>query len=83
MHHRDHFHLGDAYGRRGQRHRAADGPEGDEEPRGRRGCKELWAARRDLKSALRGKWDASAEEQQRIVGILQRATAEILGKTGN
>jgi DNA-binding PadR family transcriptional regulator len=46
----------------------------------RRGSKELLRARRDLKVALAGKWDSSREEQQRIVEILKRATAEILGQ---
>jgi DNA-binding PadR family transcriptional regulator len=46
----------------------------------RRGCKELLRARRDLKSALGDKSDSSRQEQQRIVEILKRATAEILGK---
>jgi DNA-binding PadR family transcriptional regulator len=46
----------------------------------RRGSKELLRARRDLKVALAGKWDGSREEQQRIVAILKRATAEILGQ---
>jgi DNA-binding PadR family transcriptional regulator len=44
----------------------------------RRGSKELQRARRELKAALIDKWDASREEQQRIVEILKRATAEIL-----
>jgi len=43
----------------------------------RRGSKELQRARKDLKLALTGKWDSSREEQQRIVDILKRATAEI------
>jgi len=46
----------------------------------RRGSRELLRARRDLKVALAGKWDSSREEQQRIVEILKRATAEILGQ---
>jgi DNA-binding PadR family transcriptional regulator len=46
----------------------------------RRGSKELLRARRDLKVALADKWDSSREEQQRIVEILKRATAEILGQ---
>src|ERR1700722_9846632 len=46
----------------------------------RRGSKELLRARRDLKAALIDKWDSSREEQQRIVAILKRATAEILGQ---
>jgi DNA-binding PadR family transcriptional regulator len=44
----------------------------------RRGSKELLQARRDLKVALVDKWDSPREEQQRIVEILKRATAEIL-----
>jgi DNA-binding PadR family transcriptional regulator len=43
-----------------------------------RGSKELLRARRDLKVALVDKWDSPREEQQRIVEILKRATAEIL-----
>jgi DNA-binding PadR family transcriptional regulator len=46
----------------------------------RRGSKELQRARRDLKAALVDKWDSSREEQQRIVEILKRATAEIQGQ---
>ena len=46
----------------------------------RRGSKELLRARRDLKVALVDKWDSPREEQQRIVEILKRATAEILGQ---
>jgi DNA-binding PadR family transcriptional regulator len=46
----------------------------------RRGSKELQRARRDLKVALAGKWDSSREEQQRVVEILKRAAAEILGQ---
>jgi len=46
----------------------------------RRGSKELLRARHDFKAALAGKWDSSREEQQRIVDILKRATAEILGE---
>src|SRR5258708_710589 len=37
-------------------------------------------ARRDLKSALADKWDSSREEQQRVIEILKRATAEIQGQ---
>jgi DNA-binding PadR family transcriptional regulator len=44
----------------------------------RRGSKELLRARRDLKVALVDKWDSPREEQQRIVEILKRATAEVL-----
>ena len=46
----------------------------------RRGSKEMQHARRALKLALIGKWDSSREEQQRIIEILRRATAEILGQ---
>jgi DNA-binding PadR family transcriptional regulator len=46
----------------------------------RRGSKELQRARRDLKAALVDKWDSPREEQQRIVEILKRATAEILAQ---
>ncbi len=46
----------------------------------RRGSKDLLRARRDLKTALADKWDSSREEQQRVVEILRRATAEILGQ---
>jgi DNA-binding PadR family transcriptional regulator len=45
-----------------------------------RGSKELKRARRDLKLALAGKWDSSPEEQQRVVEILERAAADIIGK---
>jgi DNA-binding PadR family transcriptional regulator len=48
--------------------------------RGRGGSKELLLARRELKLALADKWDATREEQQRIVDILKRATTEILGQ---
>jgi DNA-binding PadR family transcriptional regulator len=44
----------------------------------RRGSKDLLRARRDLKTALADKWDSSREEQQRVVEILKRATADIL-----
>ena len=46
----------------------------------RQGSRDLLRARRDLKAALADKWDSSREEQQRIVEILKRATAEIWGK---
>lgn len=46
----------------------------------RRGSKDLHRARKELKLALLDKWDSSREEQQRIVAILKRATAEILGQ---
>jgi DNA-binding PadR family transcriptional regulator len=45
-----------------------------------RGSQELLRARRDLKTALAGKWGSSREEQQRIADILKRAAAEILGQ---
>jgi len=45
----------------------------------RRGSKELCRARRDLKLALADKLGSPLEEQQRIVEILKRAAAEILG----
>jgi DNA-binding PadR family transcriptional regulator len=44
-----------------------------------RGSKELALARRDLKMALASKTDGSAEQETRLIGILKRATAEILG----
>jgi DNA-binding PadR family transcriptional regulator len=46
-----------------------------------RGSKELLRARRDLKLALADKGNSQPEEQQRIVAILKRATAEILATT--
>jgi DNA-binding PadR family transcriptional regulator len=52
--------------------------EGSAAEQERRGSKELLQARRDLKVALVDKWDSPREEQQRIVEILKRATAEIL-----
>jgi DNA-binding PadR family transcriptional regulator len=61
--------------------RVEEAGEGDSEERHeqeRSGSKELQRARRDLKAALVDKWDSSREEQQRIVEILKRATAEIL-----
>jgi hypothetical protein len=45
--------------------------------RGYRGSRELHRARKELKLALLDKWDSSREEQQRIVEILKRASAEI------
>jgi DNA-binding PadR family transcriptional regulator len=42
-----------------------------------RGSKELLRARRDLKLALANTWDSPPEQQQRIIDILKRATAEI------
>ena len=46
----------------------------------RDGSKDFHRARKELKLALLDKWDSSGEEQQRIVEILKRATAEILGQ---
>ena len=46
----------------------------------RRGSRELMRARHDLKQALADKWDSPREEQQRIVEILKRATADILAE---
>jgi DNA-binding PadR family transcriptional regulator len=46
----------------------------------RRGSKPLLKARRALKSALAEAWNGSAEEQERIAGILLRAAEEISGK---
>ncbi len=60
--------------------RADETGEGAETEIERRGSKELFRARRDLKTALAGKWESSREEQQRIVEILKRATVEITGK---
>jgi DNA-binding PadR family transcriptional regulator len=59
--------------------RAMRAHEGDEESAGdeRRLSKTLMRARRALKSALADKWDSSAEEQERIAAILQRAADEI------
>jgi DNA-binding PadR family transcriptional regulator len=54
--------------------------EGSDAEHERRGSKELLRARRDLKSALADKWDSSREEQQRVIEILKRATAEIQGQ---
>src|SRR3984893_4157537 len=69
------------FGRVGERmarvRRAMHAEEADTEHE-RRGSKELLRARRELKAALADKWDSSREEQQRIVEILNRATAEIL-----
>jgi DNA-binding PadR family transcriptional regulator len=48
--------------------------------RGGRGSKELQRARRDLKAALAEKSESPREEQERIIGILTRAAAEIRGR---
>ena len=54
---------------------------GEDDLGGRRsgGHKELQRALHDLRFALGEKWSASAEEQQRVAAILQRAAAEIQG----
>jgi DNA-binding PadR family transcriptional regulator len=44
-----------------------------------RGSKELLRARHELKLALADKWHSPREEQQRVVEILRRAAAEIVG----
>jgi DNA-binding PadR family transcriptional regulator len=75
------------FGRVGQRmdrlrraiHIDEAGEEGGAEQE-RRGSKELMRARHDLKAALADKWDSPREEQQRIVEILKRATADILAQ---
>ena len=46
----------------------------------RQGSKPLMRARRALKAALADKWDASAEEQERIAKIIERAAQEICAK---
>jgi DNA-binding PadR family transcriptional regulator len=45
-----------------------------------RGSKPLMRARRALKAALADKWDTSAEEQERVAQILERAAEEIGAK---
>jgi DNA-binding PadR family transcriptional regulator len=47
---------------------------------GGRGSKELQRARRDLKAALAEKSESPRDEQERIIGILARAAAEIRGR---
>jgi DNA-binding PadR family transcriptional regulator len=56
-----------------------DEESGEEDLGGRHrgGRKELKRALHDLRSALGDKWGSTAEEQQRIAAILQRAAAEI------
>jgi DNA-binding PadR family transcriptional regulator len=46
----------------------------------RRGSREVWEARWELKKALRAKRKCSPEETRRIAEILRRAAAEIGGK---
>jgi DNA-binding PadR family transcriptional regulator len=60
--------------------RAEESGEEFEREAERRGSRELLRARRDLKSALAGKWDSPADEQRRIAEILERAAAEIARK---
>jgi DNA-binding PadR family transcriptional regulator len=60
--------------------RAEETGEGSDAEHERRGSKELWRARRDLKLALADKWDSSREEQRRVAEILKRATADIQGQ---
>jgi DNA-binding PadR family transcriptional regulator len=60
--------------------RADETGEGSDAEHERRGSKELLRARRDLKSALADKGDSSREEQERVIEILKRATAEIQGR---
>jgi DNA-binding PadR family transcriptional regulator len=60
--------------------RAEETGEGSDAEHERRGSRELQRARRNLKLALADKWDSSGEEQQRVVEILKRATAEIQGQ---
>jgi DNA-binding PadR family transcriptional regulator len=73
----------DRVGERMERVRRAMGDEdaGDGDDQNRHGAKELMQARRELKIALAGTSDSPREEQQRLVEILNRATAEILDKS--
>jgi DNA-binding PadR family transcriptional regulator len=59
---------------------AAETGEGSDAEHERRGSREFLRARHDLKAALAGTWDSPREEQQRVIEILKRATAEILGQ---
>jgi DNA-binding PadR family transcriptional regulator len=65
-------------GPRGRRDDEEDEPGSDSDPRGSR---EVFAARLDLKTALREKRGSSPEEAKRIAEILRRAAAEIRGKS--
>jgi hypothetical protein len=56
-----------------------DDESGEDEQGGRHGRKELKRALHDLRSLLADKWNAPAQEQQRIAAILQRAAVEIEG----
>ena len=55
--------------------------QGDEDEPGDAGwSKSLMRARRAIKSAVSEKWNASAEEQERVAEILKRAAQEIAAK---
>jgi DNA-binding PadR family transcriptional regulator len=69
--------VGERMDRVRQAMRAEEGSEADLGARHHGGHKELKRALHDLQFALSEKWRASAEEQQRVAGILQRAAAEI------
>ena len=62
-----------------------EGPRGrrdeEEEDQDPRGSREVFAARLDLKTALREKRGSSPDEAKRIADILRRAAAEIRGKS--
>jgi DNA-binding PadR family transcriptional regulator len=64
-------------GPRGRR----DEEEDEQESRDPRGSREVYAARLDLKTALKEKRRSSPEEAKRIAEILRRAAAEIRGKS--
>lgn len=59
---------------------AGDAEAGGEHPRT---SAELMRARHELRHALADKWGSDPHEQQRVLEILTRATAEILGKGRN
>jgi hypothetical protein len=58
--------------------RSAQGDEG--ESGGAGWSKALIRARHAIRSALAEKWNASAEEQERVADILKRAAQEIAAK---
>lgn len=58
---------------------AGDDPGAEEEGRHSPGAREVWMARKELKSAIRDKKGASLEEAQRIAAILRKAAADIRG----
>jgi DNA-binding PadR family transcriptional regulator len=58
---------------------AGEDPSTDEERGSEPGAREIWLARRELKSALKEKRGASTEEAQHIAAILRRAAADIRG----